>query len=448
MSQSPRFAMFAAGIAAATLTSASLAQTAGGSAPAPSDATAGGLFSTLKAVVPGASISSEGDSFEGTALGAFSNTAQAVYSEALLRTGGIRPGDVIDGLSFRVNVAPNAGVAPIFSVEQYQIRMGSSVNPPQALDPDFALNRGSDYLVVRSGPLEYDGSEYPAGGPYNGFGPEIPFSESFTYLGGPLLLEYTHSEIPSTNSRADALNVSAELGSIQFAPGFDGTIEGFGGPQFGMPVVRFSVRRDATGACFLDGSCFEATFLECAAVGGSFQGDGTICETAGIPNNLVCNAAAIGEGDTDFDTTEATVTELALPESCDEGSGLGFSRDLWYRFTPIESGTLVVSTCNQADYDTRLAAYTGLCSGDLELIGCNDDGAGCSGFSSEMVLEVTEGVDVLIRVGGFASSGGPESFGQGTLSVTLSPCPFDSDGSGTVDFQDLLGLLGAFGPCP
>ncbi len=33
--------------------------------------------------------------------------------------------------------------------------------------------------------------------------------------------------------------------------------------------------------------------------------------------------------------------------------------------------------------------------------------------------------------------------------VTIpDPCPADVDGSGTVDFDDLLGLLGAFGECP
>ncbi len=176
-------------------------------------------------VLPPAAAGVEGAVDEGTALGGFSNTAQIVYGADLLAEAGIETGDKITGLAFRLDVDD---AAPVWSVPDYQIRLATSLNPPGGLDPNFVNNRGADYTVVRNGPLAYDGSEYPTGGSPNGFGPIIDFQRSFTYAGGDLLLEYTHTFVESGGSFADAEQPDPRMQS-QFARGYDGTIEDFGG---------------------------------------------------------------------------------------------------------------------------------------------------------------------------------------------------------------------------
>ncbi len=193
-------------------------------------------------VLPPAAEGVEGINSEGTSLGFFSNTAQIVYGADLLAEAGLLTGDRINGLAFRVDVAFGA---PVWSVADYQVRLATSLNPPGALDTNFVNNRGSDYTVVRAGALTYDGSEYPTGGNPNGFGEVIAFQTAFIYRGGDLLLEYTHTNVPAGGSVADAAEPDPRMQS-QFAPGYDGTIEGFGGQGVDRgTVVQLTIQRDA-----------------------------------------------------------------------------------------------------------------------------------------------------------------------------------------------------------
>ena len=53
----------------------------------------------------------------------------------------------------------------------------------------------------------------------------------------------------------------------------------------------------------------------------------------------------------------------------------------------------VATTCNQANFDTKLAVYDSTnCADQPEsVIGCNDDGPGCANFTSELTVPVTAG---------------------------------------------------------
>ena len=96
--------------------------------------------------------------------------------------------------------------------------------------------------------------------------------------------------------------------------------------------------------------------------------------------------------------------------------------DIWYVYTATCTGTGTVSTCNdgapetgEADFDTKVAAYEGCeCpAGNESIIGCNDDGPGCTGFTSIMSFDAMEGTCYTIRVGGFGTS-----TGTGVLAVS------------------------------
>jgi hypothetical protein len=92
--------------------------------------------------------------------------------------------------------------------------------------------------------------------------------------------------------------------------------------------------------------------------------------------------------------------------------------DVWFAFIAPEAGTLNVSTCGQASFDTRIAVYAGEC-GELIEIGCNDDGLSCSGYTSSLLTPSLAGERYLIRIGSFH----PSVLGAGTLSVSVqAPC--------------------------
>jgi hypothetical protein len=124
-------------------------------------------------------------------------------------------------------------------------------------------------------------------------------------------------------------------------------------------------------------------------------------------NDGCADAALITNVATDFDTDGATTDGPPLPAGCDDGFGLEFERDLWYVYVAECTGTAYVNTCFAAEYDVRLAVYTGDCD-DLALVACSDDGP-CGNYPS-MQFPASAGQAYLIRVGG----SGPVS-GSGTL---------------------------------
>jgi hypothetical protein len=133
--------------------------------------------------------------------------------------------------------------------------------------------------------------------------------------------------------------------------------------------------------------------------------------SAGPPSNDECSApVAILVGDTGFDTTGSTA-------SADVGDCFSGNNDIWYSFSSPGEGTLEVSTCGQAAYDTKLAMYDGLTCDPTTTLACLDDTGGCAGFSTTISAPVVAG-DYLIRVGGFSTD-----TGSGTLTVTHTPPP-------------------------
>ena len=239
-------------------------------------------------VVPVDFANEEGTSGgEGTSLGIFSNSAQVVYNESLLT--GLNIGDQITGVSFRLNGAGliNLRQAPVWSVDDYIISIGSSLNSAGDLAANFADNRGADFILgAHSGPVTFDGTEFDTSSTAestgrnspafqngtntnlvpNAFGFEFVFDTPYTYNGGDLLLEYTHSFIDSDDDnvpfntdgtpnpdfdpslpiqiRASADAVTAFPGvQSSFSPGFN-TTDGLGFGGFGNEfavVVQFTV---------------------------------------------------------------------------------------------------------------------------------------------------------------------------------------------------------------
>jgi hypothetical protein len=135
------------------------------------------------------------------------------------------------------------------------------------------------------------------------------------------------------------------------------------------------------------------------------------------PANDECTGAtAIGTGSTSFDSTNATDSPVALPSSCNEGSGVAIVKDVWFTTVAGCNGTMTVATCGTVGFDTRLAVYGASCpTAGSAVVACDDNTAGCSNNTSSVTFNVTAGSQYYIRVGG-ASAGG-----TGSLTVTCTP---------------------------
>lgn len=197
------------------------------------------------------------------------------------------------------------------------------------------------------------------------------------------------------------------------------------------------------GACATDGSgggvpgCGAGVLCEeLCAVGGGDEDCSSCPEDCGVCGDCdACDAdCEIFDGDTDFSTVGATTDGPDLPIECEKVFGLGLGSDIWFEYVATCSGVMTTSTCNQADYDTRLALYEGCecpVSNDV-MVSCNDDGPpNCLGFTSIMEANVSVGTCYKLRVGGWAPPGGAGATGSGTLSIScVNPFPMCDDAEG------------------
>ena len=158
-------------------------------------------------------------------------------------------------------------------------------------------------------------------------------------------------------------------------------------------------------------------------------------------NDTCLDAIPILLGETPYSTLEAGGTG-DHDESCGDYATT-HGPDIWYTFEATTTGTLQVSTCDTADYDTRLGAWD-ICGGTL--IACNDDGAGCTGFTSIMYIEIESAPSTTyIQVAGYG-----DAVGTGTLNleyvvlpdppandecVDAIDVPVDSEGNGQAAFD-------------
>lgn len=152
----------------------------------------------------------------------------------------------------------------------------------------------------------------------------------------------------------------------------------------------------------------------------------------------------VTDGTWPFTTVGASTTGPAAPQCLAFGSDQ-IESDVFFSYTATCTGTLTVSICNSADYDTRLGLYLGCSFGTPPLItcnlsnivACNDDTSGC-GTTSRLQVPVVQGTCYRIRIGGFLSAQG-----SGTFTVSCAGnCPGDVNLNGIVDAADLTLLLG------
>ena len=174
---------------------------------------------------------------------------------------------------------------------------------------------------------------------------------------------------------------------------------------------------DIYGACCLtDGTCEYIKSAECAAAEGIWNGEGSSCVTASCSTTAhdeCVDAAVVGNGATPFSTVDGSTSIDAYDDAQCAGSYLGaLFADIWFAYEASCTGTLTVSTCDAATFDTDLVVYQGACEDKVQ-IGCSGDDGNCSGYTSTVTVPVTEGEQYLIRLGGWDTS----CSGTGSLTI-------------------------------
>ncbi|UCF42370.1 MAG: right-handed parallel beta-helix repeat-containing protein [Planctomycetota bacterium] len=121
----------------------------------------------------------------------------------------------------------------------------------------------------------------------------------------------------------------------------------------------------------------------------------------GVSGENCVEAGPINRGETAYSTVGSTTDG---PGDCPT------NQDIWYVYTADFTGCLKAALCG-SDYSTYLSAYEGATCPPTVLVACNR--YSYNECQSEVVFDVTEGSDYLIRVGGDGSA-----TGTGTITIT------------------------------
>lgn len=123
-------------------------------------------------------------------------------------------------------------------------------------------------------------------------------------------------------------------------------------------------------------------------------------------------------------TCGQTVSGSTLLANYDYPGYCGTGNDapgIWYSFTG--TGDLVtLSTCDMADFDTRISVFEGDCS-VLNCVGGNEDGYGCGGYTSQFSFISQPGTEYRILIHGYYATGNFDL----SVSCTTPPPPPPND---------------------
>lgn len=181
---------------------------------------------------------------------------------------------------------------------------------------------------------------------------------------------------------------------------------------------QWNVECPTWGACCLDnGNCVYVEKSACLTTNGVWNGKGSSCVTTqcDILSNDECEGAtSISIGKTPFSTLDATTSSDAFDESMCSTSYLGgVNNDVWFTYDADCTGSLTLSTCSTASFDTDIVLYEGTCETKVQ-IACNGDSDNCDNYTSELTTKVIEGNTYLIRLGGWWG----DSAGTGSLTIS------------------------------
>ncbi|HEX2836650.1 MAG TPA: choice-of-anchor X domain-containing protein [Phycisphaerales bacterium] len=209
---------------------------------------------------------------------------------------------------------------------------------------------------------------------------------------------------------------------------------------------RLDIMSESFGACcFPNGSCSTLLETSCATAGGTFWGQGTTCSNVTCPppaapaNNECVDAVVLTTSAPAIGTTYgATGTDIS---TCDDTTW-----DVWYSYTPDQSGTVHVDVARLSGLETpALAAYTTCPPAADTNTACMN--IPVQGAANALEFSGASGTTYYIRVATHFSQRVDFSVTVSTQSA-CDPIDFNADGlfPDTADIDDFLSVFSG-GPC-
>lgn len=119
-------------------------------------------------------------------------TSQYIYSESQVLASGIKPGDILTGVRFRMATNAPGGPITAFTYANWDMTLSKSTRAVGSLTGFIEGNMASDAVPVRRGKLLMPENSMPSNKVVNDFGFLIPFTRNYTYTGGNLLMTLSH----------------------------------------------------------------------------------------------------------------------------------------------------------------------------------------------------------------------------------------------------------------
>ncbi len=142
----------------------------------------------------------------------FVNASRTSQSQiAASELGGLHLGDMITGVSFRLESGTFTGSDTVFfatTFAQYQITLAQAANTMANFGTNVTANMVSPVLV-RTGSLTLPADYFPYTAPAttpNAFSPPISFTNPYAYAGGDMILLVSHAGGGDTNTYFDSAN--------------------------------------------------------------------------------------------------------------------------------------------------------------------------------------------------------------------------------------------------
>ncbi len=165
-------------------------------------------------VLPNANTNTSGNAQQFGVFGGAGtiDTLQWVYSASQLTS---IVGQQITSIGFRLPAGASTVTTPA-TFTQWDLQVGTSLNPPGSLSATYAANQGANTTTVLSGPLVIPANSFVGGAGPNPFF-DLQFTTPFTYTGGDLLFTLRKSTDSTANFGVDAntlpLSVTDTVGS-------------------------------------------------------------------------------------------------------------------------------------------------------------------------------------------------------------------------------------------
>lgn len=154
------------------------------------------LFSAIAwsqtATIPSDNANKAGIAISNYPFAGYPATLQYLYSENLVLGSGIKPGDMITGIRFRMRSDAPGGPPVEFTFANWDLTLSKSTRAVGMLTNFIPGNQASDAVPVRRGKLLMPVNSMPSGKLVNDFGLYIPFTKNYPYTGGDLLVGLTH----------------------------------------------------------------------------------------------------------------------------------------------------------------------------------------------------------------------------------------------------------------